>query len=89
MVEGVQRALMSKDSVKVIIEEGAKNAWTESEHSKILDKLKAYPLSYCRVYGIIDSVLLFMYTCQGKFFTLASAKMQCQDVQIFGHLLCK
>jgi hypothetical protein len=29
--EGVQRALI-KDSMKVIIEEGVQNAWTESEH---------------------------------------------------------
>jgi hypothetical protein len=36
--EGMQRALMSKNSVKVIIGEGVPNAWTESEHSKISDK---------------------------------------------------
>jgi hypothetical protein len=29
MEEGVQRALMSKDSVKVIVQEGMQNAWTD------------------------------------------------------------
>jgi hypothetical protein len=42
--------------VKVIIEEGVQNAWTESEHlARPLDKLILLATAGLRVYDIIDS----------------------------------
>jgi hypothetical protein len=46
---GMQKAL-SKDPVKVIIEEGVRG------QGQNLGQVKADPLSYCRVYGIIDTL---------------------------------
>jgi hypothetical protein len=46
--------MQSKDSIKVIIIEESVLDKVRT-HTKILGKFEADPLSYCRVYGIIDS----------------------------------
>jgi hypothetical protein len=59
----MQRALMSKDAAKAIREEGVQIAWTDSE------QFKADPLSYCRVYGIIDNSYPLCAPAKIKFYT--------------------